>query len=310
MFKQMRKSLFSLWVLMWLAAGYGQSSVDSLDKMPSRPLHIKQWDENLFYCNWSNQQTFCYFVNSPDTSGGVALELLKGDEKFYLPRHGTLWSVFKEKHKGLDIDLKTGDTVLNMFDGIVRYAQYNNGGFGNLVIVRHYNGLETYYGHLSKIKVKVDQKVKAGDLLGLGGSTGRSYNPHLHLEVRYQDHPLDPFTFIDWEKKVMKTNLLILTKRAFSPWDLGIPPAEISKPNYTTISYNTTQTDTDQTDTNQVTQTQQQVGDVKMAYHVIKKGDTLYSIAKSNGTTLAQICDWNGIKDPNKIYLGQKIRVK
>lgn len=302
----MKKSLCSIWLFFCLAGIYGQQAEDTIDKVAStRPVHIKQWDENLFYCNWNNQQTFCYFVTAPDTTGGVAIELLKGDEKFYLPRFGTLWSVFKEKHKGLDIDLKTGDSVINMFDGIVRYAQFNNGGFGNLVIVRHYNGLETYYGHLSKIKVKVDQKVKAGELLGLGGSTGRSYNPHLHLEVRYQDHPLDPFTFIDWEKKTMKTNLLILTKRAFSPWDLGIPPAEISKPDYTTISYNTSQTDT-----NQVTQTEQPLGEVKFAYHVIKKGDTLYSIAKANGTTLAQICDWNGIKDPNKIYLGQKIRVK
>jgi len=282
----------------------------------SRSLKIKQWDENLFYCNWHNQQTFCYFVEAPDTLGGVAIQLIKEGEKFTLPRFGTLWSVFKKSHKGLDIDLKTGDTVLNMFDGVVRYAQYNKGGFGNLVIVRHYNGLETYYGHLSKINVTVDQKIKSGDVLGLGGNTGRSYNPHLHLEVRYQDHALDPFTFINWENKCLKSDVLALDKKAFSPWDIGLPPADLSKPNYTTVSNppvkgEVTELKTEDKNT-QVTNTNVQppYSEQNIKYYTIKKGDTLYSIAKANGTTLKQICEWNGIKDANKISLGQKIRVK
>ncbi len=291
----MKKSLFSILCITTIMV-YGQSAVDSLTEASSHTINIAQWDDNLFYCNWNTTQTYCYFVPSPDTIGGKAVQLLNEQETFCLPRFGTLWSVFKKTHKGLDIDLKTGDTVLNMFDGIVRYAQFNTGGFGNLVIVRHYNGLETYYGHLSKIKVKVDQKVKAGELLGLGGSTGRSYNPHLHLEVRYQDHPLDPFTFIDWENKKLSTNVLILDKKAFSPWDLGIQPAELSKPNYTTVA---------NTNTNTAQET-----DPNATYYVIKKGDTLYSIARDHGTTLQQICNWNSITNPDKIYLGQKIRVK
>lgn len=297
----MKKSLLSI-ICLCITYAYCQSGIDSLTVASSCKVKLKQWDENLFYCNWNNLQTFCYFVPAPDTAGGVAIELLKGEEKFCFPRYGTLWSVFKEKHKALDIDLKEGDTVLNMFDGIVRYAQFNTGGFGNLVIVRHNNGLETYYGHLSKIKVKINQKVKSGELLGLGGSTGRSYNPHLHLEVRYQDHSLDPFTFIDWENKTMKTNVLVLDKIAFSPWLMGIAPVEISKPNYTTVS-NVKNTDTNTVNVNQETNT-------KATYHTVKKGDTMFSISKAYGTTLQQICDWNGIKNPDKIALGQKLRVK
>jgi len=286
---------------------YGQSA-DSTIEVSSGNAHVKQWDENLFYCNWNNTQTYAYYVDAPDTIGGVALELLKNDEKFTLPMYGTLWSVFKKAHKGLDIDLKTGDSVLNMFDGIVRYAQYNKGGFGNLVIVRHYNGLETYYGHLSKFKVKVDQKVKSGDVLGLGGSTGRSYNPHLHLEVRYQDHPLDPFAFIDWNNKTLKANVLLLEKKIFSPWDLGIQPTDISSPNYTTIS-NPIVVVNDTLSNQQVNNVTNTV-DVNAVYYSIKKGDTMYSIAKKYGTTMQQICTWNNITNPDKIYLGQKIRVK
>jgi len=316
MYTRMLKRTFSILVFS-ISLVFAQSS-DSNLVASSRHVKIKQWDDNLFYCNWHNQQTYCYFVEAPDTLGGAAIQLVKGEEKFTLPRFGTLWSVFKKAHKGLDIDLKTGDTVLNMFDGVVRYAQYNKGGFGNLVIVRHYNGLETYYGHLSKIKVSVDQKIKSGDLIGLGGSTGRSYNPHLHLEVRYQDHPLDPFTFINWEGKCLKTDILALDKKAFSPWDLGLPPADLSRPDYTTVSNppivlteNTTEIKSD-TGVVQVTtqNTQDNSNSANYKYYTIKKGDTLYSIAKANGTTLQQICDWNGIKDANKIFLGQKIRVR
>jgi len=303
--RQMRKFLFNVFFLV-TSVLFGQTVTDSLHVTSSGSPLIKEWDDNLFLCNWNNNQTFCYFLSSPDTAGGIAIELLQGEEKFSLPRYGTLWSVFKKSHKGLDIDLKTGDTILNMFDGVVRYAQFNTGGFGNLVIVRHYNGLETYYGHMSKIKVKVDQKVKAGELLGLGGNTGRSYNPHLHLEVRYQDHPLDPFSFIDWENKTLKTNLLMLDKKIFSPWDLGITPTDISKPNYTTISYNTS-IPNDTLTTNAMVKEELPTN---AKFYIIKKGDTLYSIAKANGTTMQQICDWNGIKNPDKIYLGQKLRVK
>jgi len=297
-----RKRTFSI-LIFCIGICYAQTGIDSSAEA-SHGQNIKQWDENLFYCNWNNTQTFTYFVPAPDTVGGVALELLKGKEKFCLPQYGTLWSVFKKTHKGLDIDLKVGDTVLNMFDGIVRYAQYNKGGFGNLVIVRHYNGLETYYGHLSKIRVKVDQKVTAGDLLGLGGSTGRSYNPHLHLEVRYQDHPLDPFSFIDWKTQTISTTVLVLEKKIFSPWEIGIQPADISKPDFNTITDNTIK------DTNIVNQTIQVVSDPNAKFYTIKKGDTMYSIAKVNGTTLQQLCDWNGIRDADKIYLGQELRVK
>lgn len=302
----MKKKLYS--ILLFLISTsyvYAQNIADTTMEVSVGNCHIKKWDENLFYCNWNNTQTFAYFVSAPDTTGGVALELVKNEEKFTLPKYGTLWSVFKKAHKGLDIDLKTGDSVLNMFDGIVRYAQYNNGGFGNLVIVRHYNGLETYYGHLSKIKVKVDQKVTSGELLGLGGSTGRSYNPHLHLEVRYQDHPLDPFSFIDWTNKNLKTNILLLEKKIFTPWDLGIQPVDISSPNFTTVSnpiINISESDS--------VQHHQEPIDSNAVYYSIKKGDTLYSIARKYNTTMQQICNWNNIKNPDKIFLGQKIRVK
>ena len=95
-------------------------------------------------------------------------------------------------HNGIDLNLRTGDTVKAAFSGRVRYAKWNDGGFGNLVIIRHHNGLETFYAHLSKHLVAPDQEVKAGEPIGLGGNTGRSFGAHLHFEVRFYDAPMNP----------------------------------------------------------------------------------------------------------------------
>ena len=82
----------------------------------------------------------------------------------------------------------------------IRYSKYNDGGFGNLVIIRHYNGLETFYAHLSKLLVYPNQEVIAGDPIGLGGNTGHSYGSHLHFEIRFFDVPFDPERIIDLDK--------------------------------------------------------------------------------------------------------------
>ena len=116
--------------------------------------------------------------------------ILEGNERgnYFHPFNGPVTSGFgwrdSSQHNGIDIDLNKGDKVVAAFDGMVRVAR-NYGGFGNVVIVRHYNGLETVYAHLSKIKVKSGQVIVAGQLVGLGGSTGHSTGSHLHFEVRF-----------------------------------------------------------------------------------------------------------------------------
>ena len=99
---------------------------------------------------------------------------------------------FKRVHKGLDIKVLTGDTIVAAFDGKVRVVRYDAGGYGNYVVIRHNNGLETIYGHLSKQLVESDQMVKAGEPIGLGGNTGRSFGSHLHFETRIAGEPIDP----------------------------------------------------------------------------------------------------------------------
>ena len=101
-------------------------------------------------------------------------------------------AAFKRVHKGLDIKVCTGDTIVAAFDGKVRVVRYDAGGYGNYVVIRHNNGLETIYGHLSKQLVEGDQIVKAGEPIGLGGNTGRSFGSHLHFETRLAGEAINP----------------------------------------------------------------------------------------------------------------------
>lgn len=148
----------------------------------------------------------------------VSLRLVKPGEEFCFPVKNIITSPYgwrwNRPHRGVDIRLATGDPVHCAFNGVVRIAR-PMGAYGNLVVVRHYNGLETVYGHLSKINVKPLQAVKAGAVLGLGGSTGRSTGPHLHFEVRFQYEPFDPEWVLDFKNYTLRTRKLFLDKSYF-----------------------------------------------------------------------------------------------
>lgn len=107
--------------------------------------------------------------------------------------YGERWNSF---HKGIDIAGNIGDDVLVAMDGEVIYSQYNDGGYGNLIIVKHEDNMNTYYGHLDDFYVKVGEKVKKGDIIGAIGNTGFSTGPHLHFELRVDDEPVDPTNYI------------------------------------------------------------------------------------------------------------------
>jgi len=102
-------------------------------------------------------------------------------------------------HQGVDLAVRTGAKILSTFDGIVRIAAYDEGGFGNFVVVRHLNGLETLYGHLSYLRVKAGQVVKAGEVIGLVGSTGLSTGPHLHFGVLFLGYFINPSLVFDFK---------------------------------------------------------------------------------------------------------------
>ena len=158
---------------------------------------VMKWDDNDCYTRANN------LTKLKDTVWLCLEDDAHGS--FTIPIDGPVTSRYKYRngkfHNGIDLDLVTGDTVVSAFDGVVRYSRKNSGGYGNLVIVRHYNGLETYYAHLSKLLVFSGQKVRSGEVLGLGGNTGHSFGSHLHFEVRFYDSAMNPEELIDFKKQ-------------------------------------------------------------------------------------------------------------
>jgi murein DD-endopeptidase MepM/ murein hydrolase activator NlpD len=193
---------------------------------------------------------------------------------FASPITGTISSPFGARkcfwHFGTDILLRTGDTVRCAFDGIVRVAQYDRHGYGRVVIVRHADGLETLYGHLSKTSVAPLQRLKAGDMIGRGGNSGHSTGSHLHFEIRYRSEAIDPETIVDFGTGRLKTDTLPLSRNAFE---------------YLTELR-------------------------KTVYHTIHKGETLGRIARAYGTTVNKLCILNGIWGRTLLRVGRKIVIR
>lgn len=237
---------------------------------------LYKFDSIKFFSeNWDTTQINSYgsmsYERALDT---VLLSLIDDNYKFLIPVPGVVNSRFGWRngrlHQGIDLKVQTGDTVVASFDGIVRYTGYIRNGYGNLVIIRHNNGLETLYAHLSSIKCKKNDVIKAGDLVGLGGSTGRSTGPHLHFEVRFKDNPINPEMLIDFESKELISDKLYLMPEKFG-YIKEICEAE---------------------------------------YHTIQNGDSLWTISRKYRTSINHICKINEISENATLRIGQSLRVR
>ena len=136
---------------------------------------------------------------------------------------------FRRNHYGIDLKLQIGDTVRCAFPGKVRLTKYEGRGYGYYVVVRHPNGMETVYGHLSRFLVKPNQTVKAGEAIALGGNTGRSTGPHLHFETRYLGIPINPAAIIDFENGVPHKDVFAFDKRTNAKPQRYAPKKSTSK---------------------------------------------------------------------------------
>lgn len=186
--------------------------VDDVWTATDSAFHIPSYS---IYREWNTDQIFGAKAPITDT---VNLQLAWDDCDHYMPICGHVTSPFGPRwgrnHYGTDLKLQTGDPVASAFAGKVRISRYHR-DFGHVVVVRHPNGLETLYGHMSKRLVDVGDEVEAGDLLGLGGSTGRSTGSHLHFETRYLGHPIDPAEVFDLEEGTLKSLSLAITPSTF-----------------------------------------------------------------------------------------------
>jgi len=246
---------------------------DSLLYIFSDTLIFSMWDTSRVH----NVEKYC-----DELGDSVILPLLvSSGQKYVQPFCGRITSKYGPRrgrfHYGMDIDLVTGDTVVSAFDGFVRFAGIA-GGYGNVVVVRHFNGLETLYGHFDKLLTESGKLVFAGDPIGLGGNTGRSFGDHLHFEVRFKGIALNPQDIIDFQTCALKTDTLVLYQKKIAP-----------------VS-NTTSTGT--------------VSSGVPQYHTVKSGDTLGGLAVKYHTTIDTLCRLNNMRRTDIIRIGQKLRVR
>ena len=255
-------------------------------------------DSTIFEKYWDTTTLFPY--KEVDMSGmpkSVVIDLVDSLTSYHCPYQGSVHPRGKygprrrRQHQGVDLPLKMGDPVYATFCGRVRISQYNKGGYGNLVIIRHDNGLETYYGHLSERLVEPDQWVEAGQIIGLGGSTGRSTGPHLHFETRYYGQSFDPERLIDFKNGTLSRETVLLKKSFFS-------------------IYSNAGQDFDDEIANEEQDKKEAAEKAAMKYYKIRSGDTLGAIARRNGTTVSNICRLNGIKSTTILQIGRSLRIR
>ena len=221
------------------------------------------------YESWQNEKVNPYKISIKDLPDSVLVDL----SEYHHPTKNSVTSVFGPRgrrfHYGIDLRVAIGDDIYSAFNGKVRVTGLDPRGYGRYVVVRHDNGLETLYGHLSQIKVVPNQKVKAGDVIGLGGNTGRSTGPHLHFEFRYLGNAINPSKIIDFENYVPYNDTYLICKKSTFKDVLAYKAAK---------------------------------------YHRVKSGDTLYAIARRYGTTVDRLCKLNNISRNSTLRPKQRIR--
>ena len=268
----------------------------------------------LYHELWDNDHLRSAQVEIPFNGGSLKIILLESyNTPFVFPCRGSFALAYgKTKrntfHTGIDFFLQENDPVYACFDGVVRMAR-EYGDYGKIVVIRHYNGLETVYSHLNKVAVSENQIMKAGDIVGLAGKTGNTQEVLLHFETRFFNEYFNPALLIDLETRSLSSNMLTLT-----PADFSILPIPVSllKPENHKSGNEKTDTLSSATNTGSMPSTIVSTTQPKESakYHTIQKGETLYRIANQHGVAVEEIMKLNNIKNAAHIQAGQKLRVK
>ena len=276
-------------------------------KVDTMALHLMERSEasqpvaDLYY-DWNNQWAH---------AKGDLPETFKIDLRgFHMPtpsrlitsNYGPRWG---RVHKGLDIKVYIGDTIRAAFSGKVRIVKYEPRGYGKYVVIRHHNGLETYYAHMSKQLVRENEEVKAGDPIGLGGNTGRSTGSHLHFETRICGVAINPALLFDFRNQDVVGDFYTYRRSHYAR-----ESAQATRLRGVSGNSNTGRFDSDEDEE-----------DIEMAiaapaasftsevhFHKVKKGETLQSIARKCHTTVDDLCKLNRIGKSIRLMPGQILK--
>lgn len=193
---------------------------------------------------------------------------------------------FGRMHKGIDLAIRSNDTIYAAYDGKVRLTNYEPRGYGKYVILRHPNGLETVYGHLNKFLVNPDQVVKAGQPIALGGSTGRSTGPHLHFETRFMGYAINPAAIFDFANHTIHTDTYTFSKKTYT-----------QARNYAPAKY-------------EESENPYKAAETEKSTYTVKSGDTLSAIARAYGLSATSLRKLNGMSPTDRIKTGQVLKLK
>ena len=313
------------------------NSVDPLELQKIMLLEEYFAPTNNLYSDWNNKYAHAYGV-LPDT---FKIDLrgfcMPTTSRKLTSNFGPRWG---RQHKGLDIKVYVGDTIRAAFSGKVRVVRNEPRGYGKFIVIRHNNGLETVYGHLSKHLCVENQEVRAGDVIGLGGNTGRSTGSHLHFETRLCGVALNPAVLFDFYNQDVTGDYYVYNantykrdansafRRSASTMNQGTVGSYIH-PDAGTGVYNANArarsnnaqnaqhetahasarqqapsvVDIPETSRKTETYTPQSTG-----FHKVTAGETLYSIARLRGTTVDDMCRINHIGKDFKVVPGQILR--
>ena len=305
-------------------------SVSESYEIPAYGLYQRYWDtvhlrSRLLEIPFSNDRLMLMLVQDANNPFVMPCQFDKIKTAYGEQKNGGF-------HPGIDLKTEPQTLVKSCFDGVVRMA-CDYGDYGTVVVVRHYNGLETVYAHLDKLCVKPNQIVKAGQVVGQTGTTGNSKECLLHFETRFMNEYFDPETVIDFDEEDVLQNNMALMSRDFTilplnevgSWKPTAPkpkatapeikdepvkkekPAEKPQPTVPSVDPDTQSPEVSgQLDAN--SQPQEETSEA--VYHTVAAGENLYRIAVKYNTTVDEILKLNNLKNADRIIEGQKLRVK
>ena len=276
--------------------------VDTLALRPAMENEEARLTANALYEDCNN--TYAHRATELPDSFRINLKhfCMPTESRVVTSNFGPRWG---RTHKGIDIKVYIGDTIRAAFPGKVRMVKYEAAGYGKYVVIRHQNGLETIYGHMSNWLVKEDEVVKAGQPIGLGGNTGRSTGSHLHFETRLCGVALNPALMFDFRNQDIVDDYYMFRKDRYESESIA---ANQLRGKVGNGSYTAAEVRGEKTQANNAKKERIENKNSEIRYHKVAAGETLYSIAKRRKVTVDDLCRLNHLTRDIKVRPGQLLR--